>query len=106
MFRKQSLSCRQPTRRGRVVCPRKSGSGPVWQGRRSTDKLPTRAKATMRIAYGYLTPAEALSNGQGNDRNMAWEMLHFIVMRPVLILFVMSGLGFIFILHKKDAPEA
>jgi hypothetical protein len=60
----------------------------------------------MRIAYGYLTPAEALSNGQGNDRNMAWEMLHFIVMRPVLILFVMSGLGFIFILHKKDAPEA
>ena len=37
---------------------------------------------------------------------MAWEVLHFIGMRPVLILFVMSGLGFICILHKKDAPEA
>jgi hypothetical protein len=32
-------------------------------------------------------------------------MLHFNCVRPVLILFVMSGLGFVVILHKQDAPE-
>jgi hypothetical protein len=37
---------------------------------------------------------------------MAREMLHFIGMRPILALFVMAAIGFAFILHKKDAPEA
>ena len=36
---------------------------------------------------------------------MAWEMLHFIGMRPLPALFVMAAIGFAFILHKKDAPE-
>ena len=37
---------------------------------------------------------------------MAWEMLHFIGMRPITALFVMAAIGFAFILHKKDVPEA
>ncbi len=37
---------------------------------------------------------------------MAWEMLHFIGMRPIPALFVMAAIGFAFILHKKDVPEA
>jgi hypothetical protein len=37
---------------------------------------------------------------------MAWEMLHFIGMRPLPALFVMAAIGFAFILHKKDVPEA
>jgi len=37
---------------------------------------------------------------------MAWEMLHFIGMRPLPALFVMATIGFAFILHKKDVPEA
>jgi len=37
---------------------------------------------------------------------MAREMLHFIGMRPIVALFVMAGIGFVFILHKKDVPEA
>jgi hypothetical protein len=36
---------------------------------------------------------------------MARQMLHFVSMRPVSILFVMAGLGFLVILHKQDAPE-
>ena len=36
---------------------------------------------------------------------MAWEMLHFIGMRPITALFVMAAIGFVFILHKKDVPE-
>ena len=37
---------------------------------------------------------------------MAREMLHFIGMRPLPALFVMAAIGFAFILHKKDVPEA
>jgi hypothetical protein len=37
---------------------------------------------------------------------MAWEMLHFTGMRPIPALFVMAAIGFAFILHKKDVPEA
>jgi len=33
-------------------------------------------------------------------------MLHFIGMRPILALFAMAAIGFAFILHKKDVPEA
>lgn len=36
---------------------------------------------------------------------MAWEMLHFIGMRPLPALFVMAAIGFAFILHEKDVPE-
>jgi len=36
---------------------------------------------------------------------MARQMLHLVTMRPVSILFVMAGLGFLVILHKHDAPE-
>jgi hypothetical protein len=61
----------------------------------------------MPIAYGYVTSAGALSNGQRrDDQKMAWEMLHFIGMRPITALFVMAAIGFAFILHKKDVPEA
>jgi hypothetical protein len=61
----------------------------------------------MPIAYGYVTSAGALSNGQRrDDQKMAWEMLHFIGMRPIPALFVMAAIGFAFILHKKDVPEA
>jgi hypothetical protein len=37
---------------------------------------------------------------------MAREMLHFIGMRPIPVLFLMAAIGFVFILHKKDVPEA
>jgi hypothetical protein len=36
---------------------------------------------------------------------MARQMLHLVGMRPVSILFVMAGLGFLVVLHKQDAPE-
>lgn len=36
---------------------------------------------------------------------MARQVLHSVSMRPVSILFVMAGLGFLVILHKHDAPE-
>jgi hypothetical protein len=36
---------------------------------------------------------------------MARQMLHLVSMRPVSILFVMAGLGFLVVLHKQDAPE-
>jgi hypothetical protein len=32
-------------------------------------------------------------------------VLHLVSMRPVSILFLMAGLGFLVILHKQDAPE-
>jgi hypothetical protein len=37
---------------------------------------------------------------------MAREMLHFIGMRPIPALFLIAAIGFVFILHKKDVPEA
>ena len=58
----------------------------------------------MPIAYGYVTSAGALGNGERTENGLGDAAFH--CMRPVPALFVMAAIGFAFILHKKDVPEA
>jgi hypothetical protein len=48
---------------------------------------------------------EVYSNVQASGQNGSGDAA-FQVMRSILALFVVAALGFVIILHKKDAPEA